>query len=242
MPTWRPRLRSSPAAIRDPDWGPGFLKSTAYAPYSVWLYLNGNAWAKRQAIQRDIPFKPLDNEFAACEDPAALAEICSNLHAADVRAFFDRWQGALPSPLTAQDRQRGYRHELAFRQAEISDTRMFDRPPGRKTDVKDSEWICQLVQHGLVRPSFVPPPEIRQPVRIAPRFGYVRSACPWGHLPNDKADDCRATRRRARGCCSALRRSATCGARRSGERTQARCRRPRASRCRWSARVLGRAF
>jgi transposase len=34
--------------------------------------------------------------------------------------------------------------------------------PGRKTDVKDSEWICQLVQHGLVRPSFVPPPEIRQ--------------------------------------------------------------------------------
>ena len=34
--------------------------------------------------------------------------------------------------------------------------------PGRKTDVKDSEWICQLVQHGLVRPSFVPPPELRR--------------------------------------------------------------------------------
>ena len=34
--------------------------------------------------------------------------------------------------------------------------------PGRKTDVKDSEWICQLVQHGLVRPSFVPPREIRR--------------------------------------------------------------------------------
>jgi transposase len=34
--------------------------------------------------------------------------------------------------------------------------------PGRKTDVKDSEWICQLVQHGLVRPSFVPPPGIRR--------------------------------------------------------------------------------
>jgi transposase len=34
--------------------------------------------------------------------------------------------------------------------------------PGRKTDVKDSEWICQLVQHGLVRPSFVSPPEIRR--------------------------------------------------------------------------------
>src|SRR2546425_1344938 len=34
--------------------------------------------------------------------------------------------------------------------------------PGRKTDVKDAEWICQLVEHGLVRPSFVPPPPIRE--------------------------------------------------------------------------------
>lgn len=34
--------------------------------------------------------------------------------------------------------------------------------PGRKTDVKDSEWIARLVEHGLVRPSFVPPQPIRQ--------------------------------------------------------------------------------
>ncbi|MDX2826595.1 IS110 family transposase [Streptomyces ipomoeae] len=34
--------------------------------------------------------------------------------------------------------------------------------PGRKTDVKDSEWIARLVEHGLVRPSFVPPEPIRQ--------------------------------------------------------------------------------
>ena len=94
----------------------------------MWLYLNGNEWAKRQAAQRGIEFKPLDNGFAACEDPAALAEICASLSAADVQAFFDRWQGALPSPLTAEDRARGYHYELAFRQAEISDTRMFDRP------------------------------------------------------------------------------------------------------------------
>ena len=33
--------------------------------------------------------------------------------------------------------------------------------PGRKTDA-DAEWICQLVEHGLVRPSFVPPKEIRE--------------------------------------------------------------------------------
>jgi transposase len=34
--------------------------------------------------------------------------------------------------------------------------------PGKKTDVLDAEWICQLVEHGLVRPSFVPPRPIRE--------------------------------------------------------------------------------
>lgn len=33
--------------------------------------------------------------------------------------------------------------------------------PGRKTDVRDAEWIAELVEHGLVRPSFVPPKPIR---------------------------------------------------------------------------------
>ena len=34
--------------------------------------------------------------------------------------------------------------------------------PGRKTDVADAAWITQLIEHGLVRPSFVPPPPIRE--------------------------------------------------------------------------------
>src|SRR5215207_4022355 len=29
--------------------------------------------------------------------------------------------------------------------------------PGRKTDVKDAQWIAQLLQHGLLKASFVPP-------------------------------------------------------------------------------------
>jgi transposase len=33
--------------------------------------------------------------------------------------------------------------------------------PGRKTDVKDCAWIAQLLQHGLLKPSFVPPEPIR---------------------------------------------------------------------------------
>ena len=34
--------------------------------------------------------------------------------------------------------------------------------PGRKTDVKDAEWIAELLQHGLLRGSFVPKREWRE--------------------------------------------------------------------------------
>lgn len=33
--------------------------------------------------------------------------------------------------------------------------------PGRKTDVKDAEWLAELLQHGLLKGSFVPPPQQR---------------------------------------------------------------------------------
>lgn len=34
--------------------------------------------------------------------------------------------------------------------------------PGRKTDVRDCEWLAQLLEHGLLRGSFVPPVAIRE--------------------------------------------------------------------------------
>ena len=34
--------------------------------------------------------------------------------------------------------------------------------PGRKTDVKDSEWLAQLLEHGLLRGSFIPPRAVRR--------------------------------------------------------------------------------
>lgn len=35
------------------------------------------------------------------------------------------------------------------------------RVPGRKTDVQDSEWLADLLQHGLLKASFIPPVEQR---------------------------------------------------------------------------------
>jgi transposase len=34
--------------------------------------------------------------------------------------------------------------------------------PGRKTDVKDSEWLADLLRHGLLKASFIPPQPIRE--------------------------------------------------------------------------------
>ena len=34
--------------------------------------------------------------------------------------------------------------------------------PGRKTDVSDAQWLAELGAHGLLRPSFVPPKQIRE--------------------------------------------------------------------------------
>ena len=36
-------------------------------------------------------------------------------------------------------------------------TRHIKHVPGRKTDVMDAEWICQLLRAGLLKGSFVPP-------------------------------------------------------------------------------------
>jgi transposase len=51
--------------------------------------------------------------------------------------------------------------EAAFTMV-LANMKDLDRVPGRKTDVKDSEWLAQLLECGLVRASFVPPPPIRE--------------------------------------------------------------------------------
>jgi transposase len=47
-------------------------------------------------------------------------------------------------------------------EVQLLNARHMRNVPGRKTDVADSAWIAQLIEHGLVRPSFVPPPAIRR--------------------------------------------------------------------------------
>jgi hypothetical protein len=44
----------------------------------------------------------------------------------------------------------------------LANAQHLKKVPGRKNDQRDAEWIAQLMQCGLLRPSFVPSSEIRQ--------------------------------------------------------------------------------
>jgi hypothetical protein len=76
--------------ILDPEWGPSFVKSCGYAPFGVWVYLNGHEWAKRQAEHAGIAYQALDNGFRSVADDAALAEICNTLSERDIQSFWSR--------------------------------------------------------------------------------------------------------------------------------------------------------
>ncbi|MFP5375844.1 MAG: hypothetical protein ACLGIO_03550 [Acidimicrobiia bacterium] len=114
--------------VWDPEWGPAFWKTNAYAPWPIWICLNGHEWAKRQLDKAGIAYESLDNGFRSCADPHALQRISDRLGPGAVKSFFWRWQRRLPSPFTTADLRAGYVYDLAFRQVEVSDTRVFDRP------------------------------------------------------------------------------------------------------------------
>ena len=137
--------------IRDREFGPAFIKTCAYAPWGIWIYLNGHEWAKRQLAKRGIRFEALDNGFRSVEDAEALQAICGTLYWGDIERFFAYWEQRLPSPLTAADRDRGYRYQLSVRQLELSDTRVPERP------AQVREWFELMLkdQLALGRPDHV---------------------------------------------------------------------------------------
>lgn len=52
--------------------------------------------------------------------------------------------------------------EDAGLQTFVVNARHVKQVPGRKTDVKDSQWLATLGRYGLLRPSFIPPKDLRE--------------------------------------------------------------------------------
>jgi hypothetical protein len=138
----------------DEDFGPFFLKFCSYFPFTAKLCINGNEWAKRQAAKAGIGFTPLDNGFAAVDDPAAVQAICDRLGPEHIDALLRKWLRILPHPFTAEDIAAGYRYEISILQAEFSLTQMLDRPvSGRiffEQVIRDNLDIGRPDQVGLV--------------------------------------------------------------------------------------------
>ena len=113
----------------DADFGPFFLKFCSYFPYNAKLCLNGHEWAKRQAAKAGIGFTPLDNGFAAVDDPPALQAICDRLGAAQIDALLRKW---LADPAAPVHRRRPGRR-LPLRPVDPAGRVLPDpdaRPPG----------------------------------------------------------------------------------------------------------------
>jgi hypothetical protein len=138
----------------DDDFGPFFVKFCSYFPYNAKLCLNGNHWAQRQASKAGIGFTPMDNAFAAVDDPAGLQRICDRLGPAQIDALLRKWLAILPHPFSPADREAGYRYDLSVLQAEFSLTQMLDRPvSGRiffEQVIRDNLDIGRPDQVGLV--------------------------------------------------------------------------------------------
>ncbi len=59
--------------------------------------------------------------------------------------------------------------EGSFEQVLVVNAQHVKALPGRKKDTLDAEWLAQLLQHGLLRGSFIPPAPIRE-LRAATRY------------------------------------------------------------------------
>jgi transposase len=84
-----------------------------------------------------------------------LAELAEWLTAADVSTVAMEATGIYWRPVY-------YALEDLFPELWLCNAQHVKNVPGRKTDLSDSEWLADVAAHGMVRPSFVPPPEIRE--------------------------------------------------------------------------------
>lgn len=113
---------------RDACAGPFFLKYCGYFPYNAKLCLNGNEYAKCAAARAGTGFTPLDNGFAAVDDPDAVQAVCDSFDETVIRDLAAKWTGLLPRPFTEEDTAAGYRYDVSVLQAEFSLTQVLDKP------------------------------------------------------------------------------------------------------------------
>jgi transposase len=115
-----------------------------------------------QPYQELRRFSTMSGELLACVDWLQQAQ-CSAIAMESTGVY---WQ----APYNLMEGQ--------FAQVMIVNAQHLKRVPGRKTDKKDAEWIAELLQVGLLNPSFIPPRfqrELRQLTRVRTTLGQERT-------------------------------------------------------------------
>ena len=142
--------------IRDPEWGPAFVKTCAYAPFPVWVCLNGHEWAKRQAEQAGLGVRGARQRLSLDRGRGAAGRRSATASQRAMSSASSAAGGQAAVAVHAADRRRGYRYQLAFRQLELSDTRVFDQPAAGRA------WFEQMIRDQL---------DLGRPDQIAVVFG-----------------------------------------------------------------------
>src|SRR5262249_24885128 len=78
----------------------------------------------------------------------------------------------------------------------LANARHIKNVPGRKTDVRDCEWIAQLLRCGLIRGSFIPPAAIRELRDLTPLPAPARGG---GHAGSQSGPEAPRARERQAG-------------------------------------------
>ena len=192
----------------DDDFGPFFLKFCSYFPYNAKLCLNGNHWAQRQAAKAGIGFTPLDNAFAAVDDPDRAA---GDLRPArrrrrSTRCCASGWRSCRTRSPRA-DRAAGYRYDLSILQAEFSLTQILDRPRVRAGLLRAGD--PRQPRHRPPRPG---QPDLRPAVSARGRKRRPRAGSGPGSSPRASPRACTSTTSTPRSS-STTRKDERCGPR-----------------------------
>jgi len=120
------------------------------------------ACARVPGVRRE--FKTIKRSFRTTSKE--LAELASWLFEAGVTTVVMEATGVYWKPVY-------YSLEGLFDELWLCNAQHVKNVPGRKTDLTDAEWLADVAAHGMVRPSFIPPAEIRA-IREMTRYRKTR--------------------------------------------------------------------
>jgi len=91
----------------DSEWGAAFWKTNAYAPWPIWLWLNGHEWAKRQLAKAASPMKRWIMDSVAAATPPLCRRSVIGSDRVRCKAFLggggDVCRRRLPTPMSGPD-------------------------------------------------------------------------------------------------------------------------------------------